>query len=393
MLLVARRNEDANAAPRVLIAYGSETGTSEAVARRLKLQVKALNPILMTLDEVKGLDIISRRHITHLICICSIFGMGSAPSNAKKFFATILSHTKATSAKFAVLALGSTIYPGFCKAGIKLDKNSRRFRYGESCDAHHGGLTGGADDTIEYWLHLTKNRILPPSLENELMAWQDVVSSEPPVNQLVWEEVDDKAEEVEEEQDIGTSLCLSSEELLTKGGQDSRSIRKIDFDVPEGCSYESGDHISVKPMNSDDMTTQFLKCFQKELVGYSQESEADAVKTGTGMPWWRRSFMCGSTGPELPVEVDDANDDAIFQRQRRKSFEIECIEGIEANPADVIFETPTCLYDVVKTRLDLSINRKGVVELLKAHAPRSHAGQSRRRGGMLLEIPDCHRVH
>ena len=146
------------------------------------------------------------------------------------------------------------------------------------------------------------------------MAWREVVSSEPPVNQLVWEGVDDKAEEVKEQQDVGTSLCLSSEELLTKGGQDSRSIRKIDF---EGCSYESGNHISVKPMNSDDMTTQFLKGFQKELVGYSHESEADAVKTGTGMPWWRRSFMCGSRGPELPVEEDNANDDAIFQRQRR----------------------------------------------------------------------------
>jgi len=60
-----------------------------------------------------------------------------------------------------------------------------------------------------------------------------------------------------------------------------------------------------------------LKGFQKELAGYSQESEADAVKTGTGMPWWRRSFMCGSRGPELPVEEDNANDDAIFQRQRR----------------------------------------------------------------------------
>jgi sulfite reductase alpha subunit-like flavoprotein len=67
--------------------------TFEALARRLKLQFKALNPILMTLNEVKGLDIISRLHITHLICICSTFGMGIAPSNAKKFFATTLSDT------------------------------------------------------------------------------------------------------------------------------------------------------------------------------------------------------------------------------------------------------------------------------------------------------------
>jgi len=32
------------------------------------------------------------------------------------------------------------------------------------------------------------------------------------------------------------------------------------------------------------------------------------------------------------------------------------IEGNEVNSTDVIFEMPLCLFDVVKTRLDLSIN-------------------------------------
>jgi nitric oxide synthase oxygenase domain/subunit/sulfite reductase alpha subunit-like flavoprotein/hemoglobin-like flavoprotein len=346
-------------APRVLIAYGSETGTSEAVARRLKRQFKVLNPILMTLNEAKGLDIISRRHITHLICVCSTFGMGSAPSNANMFLETTISNTKAT--KFAVLALGSTIYPDFCNAGIELDRT-----LGDSGMERFATLTtadsaGGADDTIEYWLHLIKNRILPPSLD--LMVWQDDLSTEPPVNQFVWGEEDDEEAEKEEASDpqTGSSLCLSNEELLTKGDQDSRSIRKIEFEVPEGSSYESGDHLSVKPMNSDAITTRFLKCFQKELVGYSQESEANFGSEVTGTSWWR-TFRHGS---ETPIKEDAGDYDAIFERQCRKTFEIECIEGDIVNPADVVFETPTCLFDVVKTHLDLSINHKDVVELLK----------------------------
>ena len=358
-----------NTAPRVLIAYGSETGTSEAIARRLKRQFKVLNPILMTLNDVKGLDIISRRHITHLICVCSTFGMGSAPSNSNKFFETTISNTKAT--KFAVLALGSTIYPDFCKAGIELDRTLGDSGMERVVTLTTADSAGGADDTIEYWLHLIKNRILPPSLETELMVWQDVLSTEPSVNQFVWGKVDDNAaadEEAEKEEatepNIGSSLCLSNKELLTEGSQGTRSIRKIEFEVPEGSSYESGDHISVKPMNSDAMTRRFLKCFQKELVGYSQESMATSGNPGTGTPWWR-SFVCGSEVPDTPVKEDIGDYDAIFERQCRKSFEIECIKGDEVNPADVTFETPTCLFDVVKSHLDLSINHKDVVELLK----------------------------
>jgi hypothetical protein len=45
---------------RVLIAYGSETGQAEAVAGRLKRQLNVLKPLLMSLNEVAGLDIIVR---------------------------------------------------------------------------------------------------------------------------------------------------------------------------------------------------------------------------------------------------------------------------------------------------------------------------------------------
>jgi hypothetical protein len=67
-----------------------------------------------------------------------------------------------------------------------------------------------------------------------------------------------------------------------------------------------------------------LKCLQKELVGYSQESEANSGSEETGTPWWR-SFGYGGEVSEIPITEDHAGDyDAIFERQCRKSFEIEC---------------------------------------------------------------------
>ena len=336
---------------RVLIAYGSETGTSEAVARRLKRHFKVLNPILMTLNEVKGLDIITRRHITHLICVCSTFGIGSAPSNAKKFFDTTISNMKATGTKFAVLALGSTIYPNFCRAGIRLDRTLDDSGMERFMTLTRADSVDGADNTIENWLHHIKDRILPPSLQNEHLP-----RNEPPVNQFVWEEANEVGktkDETANEPEIATSLCLSNEELLKQGGKDSRSIRKITFEVPEGSSYESGDHILVKPVNSDAMTTRFLKCFQKELG-----------KEETRMPWWN-SFVCESKARCTPGEEDDSDSDTIFERKCKKSFEIECVEGGNVNLADVFFETPACLFDVVRSQLDLSIKHKDVVELMK----------------------------
>jgi flavodoxin len=135
-------------APRVLIAYGSETGTAEAVARRLKRQLKTLIPVLMTLNEAEGLDVVVRRNITHVICIRSTFGMGKAPLNTAKFFETNITATKST--KFAVLALGSNIYPYFCMTGIQLDKKLSEAGLERAVTLTTVDAAGGADDTIEY---------------------------------------------------------------------------------------------------------------------------------------------------------------------------------------------------------------------------------------------------
>jgi nitric oxide synthase oxygenase domain/subunit/sulfite reductase alpha subunit-like flavoprotein/hemoglobin-like flavoprotein len=349
-------------APRVLIAYGSETGTAEAIARRLKRQLKTLNPVLMTLNEAKGLDVVVRRNITHVICICSTFGMGKAPSNAGKFFETTIMATKST--KFAVLALGSTIYPDFCRTGIQLDKKLSEAGLERAVTLTTADAAGGADDTIEYWLHLVKNRILPPSLENELMAWQNVSSDEPAENVFVWEDGDDTSEGEEEaaEPDPRTTLCTSNIELLSTQAKGSRSIRKITFKAPAGSAYESGDHLSVQPMNSDEMARRFLKCFEKELVGYAKkDSNQDQAKEE--VHWWR-SFICGDQGSR-PSPKADGDTAAVLDRQLRQIFHLDCVEGEERSPSDVFFKTPTCLFDLAKSELDLSLSPKDIVELLK----------------------------
>ena len=74
--LMAVEDEGPLTVPRVLIAYGSETGTAEAAAGRLGRALRAVRPVVVALNSVAGLDIVKKNRITHLIVLCSTFGKG-----------------------------------------------------------------------------------------------------------------------------------------------------------------------------------------------------------------------------------------------------------------------------------------------------------------------------
>jgi sulfite reductase alpha subunit-like flavoprotein len=120
-------------------------------------------------------------------------------------------------------------------------------------------------------------------------------------------------------------------EVIPSDAKEWREERKITFQVP------AGDHLSVQPMNSDEMVRRFLRCFEKELVGYAQKEK------------------------NLP----SSDSDAAFGYQCKQPFRVDCVEGESRRPADVFFDTPTCLFGPVKSQLDLSVSRKDIVELLK----------------------------
>ena len=161
--------------PRLLIAYGSETGKAEAIARRLKRQLTLLKPIVMSLDEVTGLELIEQHRITHLFCVCSTFGSGEPPGNATKFFAANI-NPSATRAKFAVLALGSTLYPDFCRAGYKLDLKLGRSGMERMIPLHKVDEVARSEKTVADWMGLVMRLVLPPMLEAQLLARRDDVS-------------------------------------------------------------------------------------------------------------------------------------------------------------------------------------------------------------------------
>lgn len=76
--LLVRGNENL-LLPRILIAYGSESGTVEAAATSLDRYFKLVNPSLSILNDVAKLDQAALQGFT---LICATFGKGEPPNNA-----------------------------------------------------------------------------------------------------------------------------------------------------------------------------------------------------------------------------------------------------------------------------------------------------------------------
>lgn len=108
------------------IIYGTETGNSKKLATQLqtvlkknKIQSKVIDAFQYPVEKLEKEDF--------LIVIMSTQGEGDPPQNAVKFFDNISnSSANLSKTRFAVLGLGDSSYPLFCKAGEAIDEQVAR---------------------------------------------------------------------------------------------------------------------------------------------------------------------------------------------------------------------------------------------------------------------------
>lgn len=107
----------------VTILWGSQTGTSESLAKKLGKSLTTKGHIVTIKDmvETEPGDLPSTGH---LLVITSTYGDGEPPDNAASLHAALLRDDALdmSALKFSVLALGDSSYPDFCKCGHDFDQ-------------------------------------------------------------------------------------------------------------------------------------------------------------------------------------------------------------------------------------------------------------------------------
>jgi len=107
---------------KITVAYGTETGNSKKIALQLANAAKKSGIAVkqVALDQYRTADIDKEEYF---FLALSTHGDGEAPDAAKKFYDFV--HNGAPQLpkmKYAVIALGDSVYPLFCKAGADVDE-------------------------------------------------------------------------------------------------------------------------------------------------------------------------------------------------------------------------------------------------------------------------------
>jgi sulfite reductase alpha subunit-like flavoprotein/nitric oxide synthase oxygenase domain/subunit/hemoglobin-like flavoprotein len=229
---------------RPLILYGSETGTAERYARQTARRLSQHRARVLALDEFEPAQL---AHEQLVLIVTSTFGNGEPPGNAISFLEKLrqLPADSGNGFNFSVMALGSTIYPNFCAAGITIDRELARVGGNRVVSLHKGDEIKGQADSFRQWLELVA-RLLgeDPTTAGAPTALTTSVTF------LDKNTVCPHLAGMDRKRSGASVPVIANRELLKKVIAGSRSTRFLSFDISKtDLQYETGDHVAVYPQN------------------------------------------------------------------------------------------------------------------------------------------------
>jgi sulfite reductase (NADPH) flavoprotein alpha-component len=235
---------------KLTIVYGTETGNSKKLATEFaaKAKQRKIQTKLISLDQYRLHDLIKEELF---ITVISTQGEGEPPVAAQKFYDHIHHNGfKLESLQYAVLALGDSSYPLFCKAGEDVDVQlsnlgGRRIVDIKKCDVDY---EVEADEWFE-----------------NLLNGLNTVASKPEVK---------KPEVVTKT--LGKTIYQGT--VLSHLNLNDRGSNKETWHIEiaaESLIYEAGDSIGIVPKNRKDIVDEIIQIAQADpaqMIVYKNES-------------------------------------------------------------------------------------------------------------------------
>ncbi|OHT10208.1 Iron only hydrogenase large subunit, C-terminal domain containing protein [Tritrichomonas foetus] len=246
-----------------MVMYGSNKGKSTRYAR---LVASFLHYSSSSMNSVT-LDVMKKRRTA--IFIISTFGNGCFPQNAAKFY-QLLTTTKEdiSSVEYAILGIGdSNKGPTYCAAALKLDEQLKKMGAKPIMDLVklNSSDPDGGDATYADWSQKL-SEVLGTGKPRIGMAF---------LNKL--QKIEDKTVHEKPSRPIGFEIAEIIEKQIVSPPDFHPRLTKITIKLPEGLTYEVGDHVAILPCNDVEVAESVISALQYAKSDVFNINSGDAI--------------------------------------------------------------------------------------------------------------------
>ena len=242
---------------RILILYGSQTGTARGMAERVFREAKRFRfrVELRAMDDFRPVGRLLDEKVAAFIC--STTGQGDSPSNMINFWKFLLRRNLPSDSldnlSFGVLGLGDSSYLKFNFVAKRLHK--RLLNLGARCIVD----LGLADDQHD----LGHDATVDPWLENffrQVLSMMPMPQGVEPIPRGVRPSPSFRMEfgDFRKVEDAKTATLMRNERLTPP--DHFQDVRLVEFSMPKG-RYDPGDVCVVRPSNLEENVAMFFELF------------------------------------------------------------------------------------------------------------------------------------
>ena len=233
----------APSASKITLAYGTETGNAKKLAITLagKAKKSGVQVKLVALDQYKPTEL-SKEEL--FFVVISTQGEGEPPVGAKKFYdALFAGGLSLPNLKYAVLGLGDTAYPLFCKTGEDVDAQlqklgGNRWLPLQKCDVDY-------EEDADKWFDNILNTVKSVGAPKEAAVVAKPATTAAPAAPKA------KGKRYYEGK-ILTNINLN-------GRGSNKQTFHIEIGVNEPVEYEPGDSLAIVPQNRKAVVEEIIK--------------------------------------------------------------------------------------------------------------------------------------